>query len=86
MFALAPHPRLGIECPTCPEHGIPLEIIEMCRHLLAERGPCVGPASYECPALYFASLVGSQAAGDGTLDVELARWEDDGGAVLDPTT
>lgn len=45
-----------VACPSCPDTDVPLGIVEACQRLLEERGPCVGLASFECPALYFASL------------------------------
>lgn len=49
-------PQPTLTCPTCPGTDVPLGIVEACQRLLEEGGPCVGLASFECPALYFASL------------------------------
>ena len=50
---------LDIECPECSEvFVVSAEMIEGCRRMLEERGYCIGPASYECPVPYFASLGG----------------------------
>lgn len=46
-----------VACPTCPEHEVSFALIATCQELLAASGPCIGPASYECPVMYFASLV-----------------------------
>ncbi|MBL9014551.1 MAG: hypothetical protein JNL83_10265 [Myxococcales bacterium] len=48
---------LEVECPGCAEvFVVPAEVIEDCQRMLAEHGHCIGPASYECPVPYFASL------------------------------
>jgi len=56
MRPASQHHPLAIACPACPDVGVPLALIEACQRLLDEHGPCTGIASYECPALYFASL------------------------------
>ena len=56
--------------------------------MLDECGYCTGLASYECPAPYFAGLATAEtlshmhalATTDDSLRIDLARWEDDGGA------
>lgn len=81
-----PH-HLDVEaaCPACPEmFVVPFDVIEESRRLLAEHGPCVGMASYECPAPYFAALEPAARPAATPLAHDLARWEDDGGAPAGP--
>lgn len=88
MLAFAQPLQLDVDCPACTPLHVPLEVIEASQRLLDELGPCVGLASFECPALYFAALVPREvlaqlhaAAGDDDeIARELARWEDEGGA------
>lgn len=84
---------LDVHCPDCAESFVvALEVIEDCQQMLDERGYCTGPASYECPAPYFAGLATpttlvhmrelALATSAQSRDIsDLARWEDDGGTA-----
>lgn len=89
MLALTDHEQLEVSCPSCPvSYAVALDLVEECQRLLDEVGPCTGPASYECPAPYFASLATPEeiarhrATPEPTTDATeaLARWENEGGA------
>jgi hypothetical protein len=79
--------EVEVSCPDCLlSFVIPLDVIEESQRLLDERGYCTGPASFECPAPYFAALVPPDAIAHakattiGALDAEVSRWENEGGA------
>lgn len=56
MSVARPVRPLSVPCPACDEAPVALDVIEESQRLLAVHGLCVGPASYECPCLFFASL------------------------------
>jgi hypothetical protein len=84
---------LDVHCPDCAESFVvSIDIIESSQHMLDELGYCAGPASFECPAPYFASLATPETIAHlrvteppsprppSASPHDLARWEDDGGA------
>ena len=81
MISSRPHGDIEVSCPDCTlSFETSLDVIEESQRLLDTYGYCTGLASFECPAPYFAGLAVASTR-SSALEPELARWENEGGAV-----